>query len=67
MREWRGIPEFDNPPKEVRKITVHFETEEAVAEFFDRIGQNDNRKKSVWFPPRRHRNLEAVRWKSDED
>jgi hypothetical protein len=51
--EWVGMPEYEQEDVfgAVRTIKVHFETEEAVAEFAKRIGQEltgDTR--SIWFP-----------------
>jgi len=62
--EWEGMPEFDQPDAtSFRKVIVHFENPDDVAEFFSIIGQSDTGKtKSIWFPEKERNDYEAERY-----
>jgi hypothetical protein len=62
--EWEGMPEFDQPDAtSFRKVIVHFENPDDVAEFFSIIGQSDTGKtKSTWFPEKERNDYEAERY-----
>lgn len=62
--EWDGMPEFDQPDAtSFRKVIVHFENPDDVAEFFSIIGQSDTGKtKSTWFPEKERNDYEAERY-----
>lgn len=62
--EWNGMPEFDQPDAtSFRKVIVHFENPDDVAEFFSIIGQSDTGKtKSTWFPEKERNDYEAERY-----
>jgi hypothetical protein len=53
---WAGMPEYSNEDKQsFRHVIVHFEDEEAVSEFFGKIGQNyTDKTKSIWYPPQQN-------------
>lgn len=60
--EWVGMPAYEQEDKRpAAKITVYFQTREAIAEFGRLIGQGITEKtKWVWYPPRPPE--EPVRW-----
>ena len=62
--EWTGMPEFDQPDStSFRKVIMHFENPDDVAEFFSIIGQSDTGKtKSTWFPEKERNDYEAERY-----
>ena len=62
--EWEGMPEFDQPDAtSFRKVIMHFENPDDVAEFFSIIGQSDTGKtKSTWFPEKERNDYEAERY-----
>lgn len=62
--EWTGMPEFDQPDStSFRKVIMHFENPDDVAEFFSIIGQSDTGKtKSAWFPEKERNDYEAERY-----
>jgi len=59
------MPEFDQPDDtSFRRIIVHFDTPEDVAEFCSLIGQPDTGKtKSIWYPQKERNDYEAMRYK----
>ena len=63
--EWDNMPEFDQPDDtSFRRIIVHFDTPEDVAEFCSLIGQPDTGKtKSIWYPQKERNDYEAMRYK----
>ena len=64
---WEGMPEFDNPNNCYRKVIVNFGNAEDVARFFSAIGQNyAETTKSIWFPEHGRRNLEGMRYSSED-
>lgn len=68
VKEWEGMPEFDNPNNCFRKVIVNFEDEEAVKKFFETIGQDYTEStKSIWFPHKERRDLESIRWAESEE
>lgn len=66
--EWQGMPEFEDQDPCYRKVIVSFDTPEDVQRFFELINQKDTGKtKSIWFPEKERRDLEAVRWAEDAE
>ena len=65
--EWKGMPEFNSDDPCYRKVTVNFDTQEAVDNFFALIGQEATEKtKSIWHPEKEQRKLKDVRYSTDE-
>lgn len=54
MNQWRGMPEFNQPPNgAMRQIIISFDDQAGVDKFAKLIGQDLTPKtKSLWFPPR---------------
>ena len=49
--EWDGMPEFENAPKAIRTIYLHFANEGDIEDFAELIQQKITEKtKSIWFP-----------------
>ena len=66
LAEWEGMPEFENEPKAVRSLYVHFETEEDVQAFIELIGQEiTDKTKSLWFPEKQREDLKSRGWISE--
>ena len=66
--EWQGMPEFEDQDPCFRKVIVNFDTPEDVQNFFDLLDQKDTGKtKSIWFPEKERRDLEAMRWADDDE
>jgi len=51
-KEWQGMPEFvQESQKPYQTLTIRFDSEEAVQEFSELIGQKlTNNTKSIWHP-----------------
>jgi hypothetical protein len=65
--EWLGMPEFEDQDPCFRKVIVNFDTASDVQNFFDLLDQVDTGKtKSIWFPAKQRRDLEAMRWAENE-
>jgi hypothetical protein len=66
--EWQGMPEFEDQDPCFRKVIVNFDTAADVQNFFDLLDQKDTGKtKSIWFPEKERRDLEAMRWAEDDE
>lgn len=63
MQEWRGMPEFvQDKKKPYACINVRFDSEEALQEFAQLIGQKLTAKtKSIWHPFKSHFGLNRDR------
>lgn len=49
--EWKGMPEFDNPPKGFAQVVVHFKSMDDMMAFSELIGQQINEStRSIWYP-----------------
>ena len=58
MKEWEGMPEFDNPAKAYKSIMVHFENKDNYLEFCELIKQALTEKStSCWYPEKERRNM----------
>jgi hypothetical protein len=65
---WDGMPEFENEPKAVRSIQVHFSSHDDVADFARIIGQKiTDATKYVWHPERKPRDLSGVVYESEAE
>ena len=63
---WQGMPEFENTPKAIQSIHVHFENREAVEEFASLISQAiTDRTRSIWHPEKQRENLDDLRFKHE--
>ena len=64
--EWRGMPEFDNPPKAYKSISVHFETEKDYYEFCELMNQSMTEKtNSIWYPQRKRQDMKSIEYKNE--
>jgi hypothetical protein len=65
--EWQGMPSYDGQEPCFRKIVVNFDSQEDVDAFLSLIGQQITAKtKSIWYPAKERRDLDAMRWTDDE-
>lgn len=65
--EWEGMPEFERSPLSFRSLHIHFDTQEAVDEFAELIGQEITAKtKSIWHPAKERRELKTLRYEANE-
>jgi hypothetical protein len=66
--EWVGMPEFVQLKQEpYAKIVVRFETQEALEDFEEKIGQKLTKKtKSIWHPYKAHRRQVQMEFIYDE-
>jgi len=65
-KEWEGMPEYEAVDPCYKKVVVNFDTQEDVDEFFSLISQEyTDKTKSIWFPEKQRRNLEASRWEDE--
>lgn len=63
VKEWVGMPDYEGLEPCFRKIVVNFDDEKAVIGFFALLQQSYTEKtKSIWFPEKERRDLEATRW-----
>jgi len=64
---WEGMPEFSQENRQSkRKIIVHFDSDEAVADFFEKLGQSFTPKtRSIWHPEQEWHDTESKRYGSD--
>lgn len=64
---WVGMPEFSQENRQSkRKIIVHFDSDEAVADFFEKIGQSFTPKtRSIWHPEQEWHDTESKRYGTD--
>lgn len=66
--EWKGMPEYEGLDPCYKKVVVNFENEEDFQTFFRLISQKcTDKTKSVWYPEKERRELEAVRWAEDDE
>jgi hypothetical protein len=50
-KEWEGMPEFENEPKAIRTLYIHFATNEDINAFAQLIKQRiTDKTKSLWYP-----------------
>ena len=62
--EWQGMPEWDVESPSFRKITVSFQDEKAVSDFFELLGQNFTEKtKQINYPYKPNRNQKNIYFK----
>ena len=63
-KEWEGMPDFEQEDDQsFRKVIVHFDNADDVAEFFKLIEQTDTGKtKFIWFPPIEKNDFESYRY-----
>ena len=67
-KEWEGMPEYTGLEPCYRKIVINFDDQDAVDSFAALLGQDIGEKtKSLWFPYKEKRDLEALRWDDGED
>jgi hypothetical protein len=66
-KEWVRMPEFSHDGVEAHRIiNVRFEDDQAVEEFFRRIGQKYTEKtKSIWFPEKEKNDLASERYEEE--
>jgi len=66
--EWKGMPEYEGLDPCYKKVVVNFDNEEDFQAFFRLIAQKcTDKTKSVWYPEKERRELEAVRWAEDDE
>lgn len=65
LKEWKGMPEFDQPDKQSFKhVIVHFENMQDFEAFFNLIDQEHTDKtKSIWFPPKERNDFASSEYK----
>jgi hypothetical protein len=65
--EWEAMPEYEGLDPAYRKVTVAFDEEKDVVEFFNLINQSYTEKtKSIWFPKKENRDLKSQVWQNNE-
>lgn len=61
MKEWEGMPEFENQPKAIKSLIVHFENQDDILKFIEIIGQEINENtKFIWYPEKERRNMRDI-------
>mgnify|MGYP001159542039 CR=1 FL=1 len=64
--EWQGMPEWDVESPAFRKMTINFEDEKSVSDFFELIGQDfTDKTKHINFPYKPNRNLKDIFFKDE--
>ncbi len=63
-KEWEGMPEFNQADKtSYRHVVIHFDDQDAAAEFFRLIGHEDTgQTRSLWYPPKENMDTESKRY-----
>lgn len=64
--EWAGMPAYEHSDPGVRRIVVHFKSDEAVAEFAEIMGQKLTEKtKFIWHPAEKPETMVDKRYTSE--
>lgn len=62
-KEWDGMPDFENVPRDFRSLVVHFETEANFLNFEKMINQKISEKTThIWFPEKEREVLKDKAW-----
>jgi hypothetical protein len=64
--EWEGMPEFDNPAKAFKSISVHFENQKNYNKFCKLIDQElTEETNSIWYPEKKRRDMKGVMFENE--
>jgi hypothetical protein len=63
---WQGMPEFENKPKAIQSIYVHFEKRDDIDAFAELIGQMITEKtRSIWYPEKKSRDIKSMQFENE--